>query len=149
MASLSHAYCLTKAEKVDEKKRALGGLAPWKEALAKQLIANHAGRWISVVELATACSMSRSHFSRAFKSNTGFSPKEWNHLQRIRQAKELLSESDLSLIHISLECGFCDQSHFCRTFSKLEGINPKAWRSAVRQNQLVPSSIELGRHSNT
>lgn len=145
MASLSHAYCLTKAEKLDEKKRVIGGLAPWKEALAKQMIADHAGRWISVVELATACAMSRSHFSRAFKSNTGYSPKEWNQLQRISQAKEMLRQSDLSLIHISAECGFCDQSHFCRTFLKLEGINPKAWRRAVRQDESVPSMIELRR----
>lgn len=106
-----------------------GGLTPWRERLAKQLICDLLGEKISVPHLAQACALSRSHFSRAFKRSTGLSPQEWIHRQRIDQAKQLIKESDMTLTQISAECGFCDQAHFSRTFTRTEGVNPVQWRS--------------------
>lgn len=108
-----------------------GGLTPWRERLVKSLIHTLLGEKISVPQLAQACALSRSHFSRAFKRSTGMSPQDWIHQQRIAQAKRLIQESDMTLTQISAECGFCDQAHFSRTFSKTEGVNPMAWRSRL------------------
>ncbi|VVN38154.1 HTH-type transcriptional activator RhaR [Pseudomonas fluorescens] len=114
-------------------KKITGGLTPWRESLAKQLILEHLGETIEVTELARACALSRSHFSRAFKCSTGLSPQDWIRHQRIVRAKQLIRSTDLSLTQISLECGFCDQAHFCHIFTRSEGINPFAWRCrAVR-----------------
>ncbi|PTQ69031.1 AraC-like DNA-binding protein [Pseudomonas sp. GV071] len=106
-----------------------GGLTPWRERLAKNLIHTLLGEKITVPQLAQACALSRSHFSRAFKRSTGMSPQDWIHRQRIAQAKRLIQESDMTLTQISAECGFCDQAHFSRTFTKTEGINPMVWRN--------------------
>lgn len=105
-----------------------GGLTPWRESLAKQLILERLGETLEVTELARACALSRSHFSRAFKCSTGLSPQDWIRHQRIARAKQLIRNTDLSLTQISLECGFCDQAHFCHIFTRSEGINPFAWR---------------------
>ncbi|MGY2222194.1 helix-turn-helix domain-containing protein [Pseudomonas gingeri] len=105
-----------------------GGLAPWRENLVKQLILERLSEPLEVTELARACALSRSHFSRAFKCTTGLSPQDWIRQQRILRAKQLIRDTDLSLTQISLECGFCDQSHFCHIFTRSEGINPFAWR---------------------
>ena len=110
-----------------------GGLTPWRERLAKQLICDLLGEKISVPHLAQACALSRSHFSRAFKRSTGLSPQEWIHRQRIDQAKQLIKESDMTLTQISAECGFCDQAHFSRTFTRTEGVNPVQWRNKEDQ----------------
>ena len=80
-------------------------------------------------DLAQACALSRSHFSRAFKCTTGLSPQEWIRQQRIQRAKELITGSSLSLTQISLECGFCDQAHFCHMFTRSEGVNPMTRRN--------------------
>lgn len=109
-------------------KKITGGLTPWRESLAKQLILERLGETIEVTELARACALSRSHFSRAFKCSTGLSPQDWIRHQRIVRAKQLIRSTDLSLTQISLECGFCDQAHFCHIFTRSEGINPFAWR---------------------
>ena len=109
-------------------KKNTGGLTPWRESLAKQLILERLGETIEVTELARACALSRSHFSRAFKCSTGLSPQDWIRHQRIARAKQLIQNTDLSLTQISLECGFCDQAHFCHIFTRSEGINPFAWR---------------------
>nr|WP_271196037.1 AraC family transcriptional regulator [Pseudomonas turukhanskensis] len=108
-----------------------GGLTPWRERLAKKLIHTLLGEKITVPQLAQACALSRSHFSRAFKRSTGLSPQDWIHRQRIEQAKRLIQESDMTLTQISAECGFCDQAHFSRTFTKTEGVNPMVWRNRM------------------
>ena len=114
-------------------KKPTGGLTPWRESLAKQLILERLGETIEVSDLARACALSRSHFSRAFKCSTGLSPQDWIRQQRIARAKQLIQNTDRSLTQISLECGFCDQAHFCHIFTRSEGINPFAWRCrAVR-----------------
>jgi AraC family transcriptional regulator len=109
-------------------KSSSGGLNPRRERLVKQLILERLGDTLEVTELARACSLSRSHFSRAFKCSTGLSPQDWIRHQRIARAKLLIQHTDLSLTQISLECGFCDQAHFCHMFTRSEGINPFAWR---------------------
>ena len=109
-------------------KKTTGGLTPWRERLVKQLILDRLDETIEVTELAQACALSRSHFSRAFKCSTGLSPQDWIRNQRIARAKQLIQDTDMTLTQISLECGFCDQAHFCHMFTRSEGINPFAWR---------------------
>ncbi|QJI38514.1 MULTISPECIES: helix-turn-helix domain-containing protein [unclassified Pseudomonas] len=108
---------------------ATGGLCTRRERMVKQLILANLGESLEVTELARACALSRSHFSRAFKCTTGLSPQEWIRQQRIQRAKELIISSGLSLTQISQECGFCDQAHFCHIFSRSEGVNPMTWRN--------------------
>lgn len=109
-----------------------GGLSPWRERLAKQLIRDNLSENIEVAELARACALSRSYFSRAFKCSTGLSPQEWIREQRLARAKCLIQHTAMSLTQISQECGFCDQSHFSHIFSRAEGINPFTWRGHAR-----------------
>ncbi|NWD72614.1 helix-turn-helix transcriptional regulator [Pseudomonas gingeri] len=109
-------------------KPSTGGLSPWRENLVKKLILEGLSETLEVTELARACALSRSHFSRAFKCSIGLSPQDWIRCQRVARAKQLILNTDLTLTQISLECGFCDQAHFCHIFTRSEGINPFAWR---------------------
>ncbi len=117
-----------RASATETQKTTSGGLSPWRESLVKKLILDGLGETLEVTELARACALSRSHFSRAFKCSTGLSPQGWIRYQRIARAKQLIQDTDLTLTQISLECGFCDQAHFCHIFTRCEGINPFAWR---------------------
>lgn len=127
-SSQQNLACATVTE---TRKKTTGGLTPWRESLVKQLILERLGETVEVTELARACALSRSHFSRAFKCSTGLSPQDWIRHQRIARAKQLIQSTDLTLTQISLECGFCDQAHFCHIFTRSEGINPFAWRCRV------------------
>ncbi|MBC3209361.1 helix-turn-helix transcriptional regulator [Pseudomonas sp. SWRI111] len=129
MAYLQQTVALAPA--CEPHKSASGGLSPQRERHVKQLILDRLGESLEVAELARACSLSRSHFSRAFKCSTGLSPQDWIRTQRLARAKLLIQHTDLSLTQISLECGFCDQAHFCHMFTRSEGINPFAWRCRV------------------
>ncbi|MFJ3485251.1 helix-turn-helix domain-containing protein [Pseudomonas sp. NPDC090202] len=105
-------------------------LSPWQERRAKELMCSQMDKGLSIARVASECSLSRSHFSRAFKKNTGLSPRDWFLQLRLDKAKGLLVESDLSISQISLDCGFADQSHFTRVFTRVVGFTPFNWRRA-------------------
>lgn len=105
-----------------------GKLAAWQEAIAKQLMLANLDAGISVAEIAEACALSRSHFTRKFKESTLLSPHVWLRQQRVDKAMELLRDSPLSLTQVAMECGFFDQAHFCRVFARSQGMTPLAFK---------------------
>lgn len=105
-----------------------GGLAPWQERKAKELLTASIEESISLSRLAEECRLSVRHFARAFRKSTGVSPHRWGMEQRVEQAKALLGNSELPISSIALSCGFSDQSHFTRVYSALVGMSPGAWR---------------------
>jgi AraC-like DNA-binding protein len=106
-------------------------LSPWQERLAKQTMLAQMPGGLSIAKVASECSLSRSHFSRAFKKATGLAPRDWFLRARLDKAKTLLAESPDPISQISLECGFADQSHFTRVFTRSTGATPFTWRRAA------------------
>jgi transcriptional regulator GlxA family with amidase domain len=90
-------------------------------------MANLTGR-VTLNELASACSLSRSHFARAFKRTLGVAPHQWLLAARINLAKALLEASHKTIEEIAEECGFADQSHLRRVFGRVLHLTPTAWR---------------------
>lgn len=110
-----------------------GGLAPWQERRAKELLEAHIGGGITLNALARSCELSTRHFTRAFRQSTGMAPYQWLQYRRMEKAKHLLDESPATLSTIALDCGFADQSHFTRTFSRVAGVTPGTWRRMKRE----------------
>ncbi|CAH0201327.1 HTH-type transcriptional activator RhaR [Pseudomonas sp. Bi70] len=113
-------------------------LADWQEDIAKQLMLANLDAGISVAEVAEACALSRSHFTRKFKESTLLSPHVWLRQQRVDKAMALLRHSPLSLTQVAMECGFFDQAHFCRVFARSQGMTPLAFK---RQQQGQPVDL--------
>lgn len=107
-------------------------LAPMHEARAKEMLRSHLDGRIAIADVADACQLSRSHFTRAFRLATGHTPHDWLQAQRLARARELLRASDLPLAEVATACGFADQSHFTRVFSRAEGVPPGQWRRVLR-----------------
>lgn len=110
-----------------------GGLAPWQERRAKELLDANLDGSISLVDLARECRISVRHFTRAFRQSTGVSPHQWLLQNRIEKAKSLLNGSSAQLSDIALSCGFADQSHFIRAFVRDVGIPPGKWRRFIKK----------------
>jgi AraC family transcriptional regulator len=105
-----------------------GGLAPWQERRAKEILSAHLDGRVMLVEVARACGLSASHFSRAFHRTIGAAPHHWLLKRRVEVAKEKLRDRRLSLSEVALACGFSDQSHLTRVFTRFVGASPGAWR---------------------
>lgn len=105
-----------------------GGLAPWQEKRSKDMLAADLTGATPLSDIAKACGLSVSHFSRAFRRSTGLAPHAWLLHVRVEAAKAMLRARGASLSMIALACGFADQSHFTRVFTRRVGLSPGAWR---------------------
>jgi AraC family transcriptional regulator len=108
-----------------------GGLAPWQEKRSKEMLAGDLTGATPLHEIAGACGLSVSHFSRAFQKSTGLAPHAWLLQARVESAKAMLRSGNASLSTIARACGFADQSHLARVFTRRVGLSPGAWRKAV------------------
>lgn len=115
----------------DDRKRASaapGGLAPSQRRRSMAMLDARGGAAPTLVEVATACALSSTHCSRAFKLSVGRSPWAWHQARRIACAQVLLREGALPLAQIGVAAGFADQSHFTRAFTAHVGVPPGQWR---------------------
>jgi AraC family transcriptional regulator len=108
-----------------------GGLAPWQERRAKEILRANLEGGVLLKEVARECGLSVGHFSRAFRRTLGVAPHKWLLEQRIVLSKEKLRDGELSLSAVAAECGFSDQSHLTRIFRQAVGVSPGAWRRAL------------------
>lgn len=115
---------------VERTRNSRGGLSPWQERRAKEMLLADLSGNVTLLDLARACRLSCSHFSQAFRQTVGCPPHQWLLLQRIERSKELILNSDRPLSEIALATGFADQSHFTRVFSRLVNKSPAAWGRA-------------------
>lgn len=103
-------------------------LEAWQKLRTDELLRTSLAGNISVNELASACSLSASHFARCFRHSFGTSVHQYLIQLRIDHAKQLLGESDKPIAEIALQSGFYDQASFTRAFNRIERTTPSRWR---------------------
>lgn len=84
---------------------------------------------IKLADLAALLGMSQFHFSHVFKQSIGIAPYQYLLQQRIERAKQLLNESNRSIMEIALMCGFNSHSHLSKQFRQVTGMTPTAYRA--------------------
>ena len=95
---------------------------------AIRYISQNFSRNLTLDEVADHVHLNPAYFSTLFKQSTGSSFKEYLNMVRIEESKRLLSNTDYSIIDISLATGFEDQSYFSKVFKKYTGLTPKQYR---------------------
>src|ERR1700761_7579616 len=108
--------------------RAQPSLEIWQRIRTEEMLRAHLEGEIRIADLAIACQLSPSHFSRCFRQSFGPSVHQWLIKLRIDTAKNLLREPKLSLAEVGFRSGFCDHAAFTRAFTTFEGITPFRWR---------------------
>lgn len=92
-------------------------------------IHQHYHRPLEVAQLAKIEGYSFSYYSEWFKAKTGKSPKAYIQDLRLKQAKDLLQHTDLSIYQIAQHVGLGQASSLTRLFKQREGISPKCYRA--------------------
>jgi AraC-like DNA-binding protein len=76
--------------------------------------------------------LSRPHFFKLFRENTGVTPALYANTMRVERALDRLTQSRISITDIGFELGFSSQSHFTHFFSSHVGIAPTQYRTIAR-----------------
>jgi transcriptional regulator GlxA family with amidase domain len=87
---------------------------------------------IELDTVARDAGLSRPHFFKLFRENTGITPALYANTMRIERALDRLTRSQTSVTDIGYELGFSSQSHFTHFFSAHVGIAPTQYRAIAR-----------------
>ena len=93
---------------------------------AREMLSENLDRKITLADIARAVGVSRYHFLRTFKRETGVSPHQYRTLKRLETSKQLLING-MPPARVALETGFTDQSHFSNTFRRYVGATPRQY----------------------
>jgi len=101
------------------------------QRLVRQAMAwihTHYAEPITRDEIARSVGISPDYLTDCFRQEMAVTPITYLRRYRIRQACELLKNSDLSITQVAMAVGFSESAHFSRTFHREIGLTPRAYR---------------------
>jgi AraC-like DNA-binding protein len=98
-----------------------------------RLMSERLGSEIDLDAIAREAGLSRPHFYRLFKTETGLTPNLFLNTLRMEKAVTSLTESADSVANIGFDLGFASQSSFSRFFAANVGMAPSDYRRAAQR----------------
>lgn len=95
-------------------------------------IESHYQEKLLLTSLAEKMGLNLYYLSHFFKDAFGVSFQTYVGKVRCEHARQLLAATDLSLLEISIACGFSDPKYFNRTFLEESGVLPREYREKNR-----------------
>lgn len=96
--------------------------------LAQDYVRKHYGDPLTMKKVSEAVGFSASYFSFLFKKETGENFLHYLTRVRMDRARELLSQTDLSVSQISEQVGYHDANYFTKMFRKENRLSPGQYR---------------------
>jgi AraC family transcriptional regulator len=90
---------------------------------------------ILVADLAKLAGLSPNHFAASFAEQTAQSPHKFVLALRVEHAATLLTQSELSLAHIAIDCGFANQQHMNNAVRRHLGTTPGQYRAQRKHSR--------------
>ncbi|GIG88080.1 hypothetical protein Pen02_30160 [Plantactinospora endophytica] len=86
---------------------------------------------ISLADVAAELALTAGHLTTVVRRKTGRTVQQWIAQRRMRQARLLLTETDLTVAAVSRRVGYPDVSYFIKRFGAEHGVTPTQWRVAA------------------
>lgn len=84
---------------------------------------------LSLEELADMVVLSQRQLQRMFRAHLGITPTQYYLNLRLRRARELLLQTGMSVMEVTIACGFQSSCHFSKAYRNLFGHPPRMERS--------------------
>ncbi|MBR5989027.1 MAG: helix-turn-helix transcriptional regulator [Prevotella sp.] len=96
-------------------------------------IRKHLDNHLGIDMLADKACMSKDHYIRVFKKETGETPNVYITKRRLERAELALATSELSVKGIAQTLGYEDHSYFNRVFKQNAGVTPQQYREKYQK----------------
>lgn len=106
-------------------------------------IEQHLEDKIMLSDIAEYEHLTLTYLSHFFKDNFHMSFQEYVSKLRCEKARNLLLTTDLSLLDISISCGFSDPKYFKSGFIKQYGLAPKEYRKDFSKQKLAGQQTSM------
>lgn len=83
---------------------------------------------LSLDELARLASLSQRHLQRMFRQALNVTPMNYYLSLRLKRARTLLLQTEMSIMSITVACGFQSSCHFSKSYRSLYGYSPSLER---------------------
>ena len=100
-------------------------------AFVVEYIKAHIHEDITIDKLSNLCYMSKPNFFRCFKREFGISPVDFIIQERIKAAKKLLKDINVTISQACYAVGINNLSYFFKLFKRVEGITPNEFRKSL------------------
>lgn len=137
-AEVKEALCIERVRGPEERQRValqarFGALQP-RLSEAVTLMETNIEEPLSTDDIANLVGLSRRQLERLFKQYLGSLPSRYYLELRLQRARQLLLDTNHSIVQVGLMCGFSSGSHFSTAFGALFGNTPRE----ERQRKLMP-----------
>jgi len=88
---------------------------------------------LNLSELAYYVDLSSRQLERLFKSHLNCAPMKYYLDLRLKNARRLLKHTEITVLDISISCGFRSVSHFCNCYRRRFGLTPKGDRGSSQK----------------
>ncbi len=82
----------------------------------------------TIEDVITELNITRSFFFKKMKSVSGYAPKEFIRIVKMKKAAELLRNPDTTITQVSYETGFSDPDYFSKSFKNFFGETPTSYK---------------------
>ena len=102
------------------------------EALEKAIlyIRKHIYETIDLTTLAENSCLSKDHFIRLFKKETGITPLKYINQKKIEKAQLILITDETPVKNVAFSLSYDDYSYFNRLFKKTTRLTPQEYRNS-------------------
>lgn len=100
-------------------------------AEAKRYVMNHISEKVGMEEMAKRLGLNPTHFSRLFRLETGLTFIEYVTRVKMEQARDLLNQTNLTIVEIAEQLGYDNVSYFIKLFRNFSGMTPAEFRKSL------------------
>jgi len=102
---------------------------------AARIMEDHIEEPIALDAVAGRVGLSLRQLERLFRRHLGTTPAQHYLGLRLRRARDYLLQTDMSVMEVTVACGFQSSSHFCKSYRTLFGHPPSRERYLERQRE--------------
>lgn len=94
---------------------------------------------VDLLTLSSRLGQSRRNVERLFRKHLDCSPAKYYLALRLKKARQLLSQTRMSVMEVSISCGFVSATHFSKCYRDHFGVPPRSDQQNSRIRPLPPA----------